>query len=149
MKIIDADSKSAKDHPLLRAFVGLVEQTVGQGVLDFTDLQSRPFMKFWQNLVIHRFDSASDDFRNIFWGTQIGLMFGQDCTGKLLSEMGYGEAYDTIRDLDMQIINGERRIYASGTLFWQGREQRQWHQVKMPLQRNGRINEVLFCADIS
>jgi hypothetical protein len=146
---MEDDSIKAREHHLIKAFTALVDETVGDGILSFDDLKSRPFLKFWKHLFIYRFDEQADDFRVILYGTHIVTMYGNDWTGKLMSEMGMNEAYADIRALNMRIINGERRVYASGNFFWQNREERIWHQVKMPLQRNGDINEVLICADIS
>ena len=144
---MDEQSTAAKENPLIKEFVTLVEETVGDGVLDFSHLQMRPFMKFWPNLNFHRHEGDLDDFRNVFWGTYCIHMFGKDCTGLLLSEMGYGDTYEKLIYDNMRIIKGERRVYASGDLLFQGREHKEWHQVKMPLQRNGSVNEVLNCVD--
>lgn len=145
---MDADSIDAKKHPLIKEFVNLVEETVGDGVLDINHIQEPPFMKFWQHFIIYRYEKDINDFRVQFYGTHTVSMYGADWTGKLLSEMGFAEAYDDIYKMNMNVLNGDRRIYAQGTLFWQNREHRKWYQVKMPLQRKGAINEVLICIDI-
>jgi len=143
------NSNSAREHPLIKEFLSLVEETVGDGELSFTNLKSRPFIKFWPFLFIYKYEKEIDDFRVILYGSHIVNMYGNDFTGKLMSEMGMKEAYRDIHQLNIKIINGERRVFASGDFHWQNREHKSWHQVKMPLERNGTINEVLVCAVIS
>ena len=101
---MDVNSTDAKEHPLIKEFVTLVDETVGDGVLDFKHLQLRPFMKFWSNLNFHRYEKDKNDFRNVYWGTNCISMFGMDCTGKLLSEMGYKNAYDEFYDTNFVIL---------------------------------------------
>lgn len=144
---MDEQSTAAKENPAIKEFVTLVEETVGDGVLEFTHLHRHPFMKFWSHLNFHRYEKDLGDFRNVFWGTYCTHMFGKDCTGLLLSEMRYGGDFDEFFRNNMRVLNGERRVYASGNFLFQGREYIEWNQVKMPLQRNGRINEVLNYVD--
>jgi len=146
---MDKESNTAKENPLIKSFVQLVDETVGDGVLDFSDLKAAPFLKYWKHLFIYKYEENINDFRVVFFGTHLVEMEGTDWTGTLMSEMNYAEALDEIHDLNMKIINGERRVFANGTIFWNKREYRNWHQVKMPLQRNGIMNEVLICMEIS
>lgn len=146
---MDQDSTAAREQPLIKDFLSLVENTVGDGVLSFNDLKSRPFTKFWPNLFIYKYEKETDDFRVTLYGTHIVSMYGNDCTGMLMSEMGMNEVYRDIHQLNLKIINGERRVFASGDFNWQNREHKIWHQVKIPLMRNGMITEVLVCADIT
>ena len=143
------DDKASKDHPLIEEFVNLVCDTVGDGVLEFSNLETPPFLKFWPHLIIYKYENDIDDFRVVFYGTHVVKMYGAEWTGKLLSEMGFAEAYDEVRELNMKALNGDHRVYSSGNLFWQNKEHRKWYQIKMPLQRHGDINEVLVCMDIS
>lgn len=145
---MDNDSTEAKNQPLIKEFVALVEKTVGDGVLDFNHLKDSAFMKFWKNIIIYRYDEDIDDLVVVMFGSYISKMHEADFTGKTLSEMGFGEKYDYTFALNMKIINGERRVYANGNLYWKEREYRKWYLVKMPLQRDGKVNEVLSCMDI-
>jgi hypothetical protein len=146
---MDVDSAQAKQHPLISEFLTLVEETVGDGVLGFRDLQNRPFMKFWKHMIIYRFEDAQNDFRVVFYGSQVVSRYDADWTGKLMSEMGFAETYDTVFELNKKIIEGERRVFASGNLHWQGREYRKWHQMKMPLKNSGGANDVLMLVDFA
>ena len=145
--MLNGQSAEAKTHPAIMEFVNLIDETTDHGVLDFIDLKTRPFMQFWNRFIIYRYEDVLNDFRVILYGTNVASLYGADWTGKLLSEMGFADAYDKIHEWNMKIINGEKRLYASGTLFWQNREHKNWHQVKIPLQRNGKINEVLIYMD--
>ena len=146
---METDSATAREHPLINEFSTLVCNTVGDGLLDFRDLQDEPFLKFWKHLIIYRYEPEINDFRVIFYGSHVVSMYGADYTNKLLSEMGFHGAFKDVFTLNMRIINGERRVYASGDLFWQEKEYRKWHQVKMPLKRKDSVNEILICMDIS
>jgi len=145
---IDLDSAAAKGHPLIKEFVSLVDETVGEGVLDFSHLRQRPFMKFWQHFIIYRYEQDIDDFRVKLYGTHVVKMYGVDWTGKLMSEIGFADAYDDIYKMNMKAMSDRNRIYASGSLFWQNRETRSWHSVKIPLSRNNDLNEILILMDI-
>ncbi len=149
MKVLEVDSPSAKEHPLIKEFVGLVDETVGDGILDFTDLQEPPFLKFWAHFIIYNYEEPIGDFRVVLFGTHVAVFYGMDGTGKLLSEIGLGEAHDEIHNLTLRVMKGDRRVYSNGTLYWQNNEHRVWNQVKMPLQRSGRVNEVLTCMHYS
>ena len=143
------DGEEAKSFPLIKDFVDTVQRTKGSGHLDFRDLQRREFMKFWKNLVIYNYEESLNDFRVVFYGTHLVEMYGRDWTGKTLSEMGFAEVYQDVLDMNLRVLKDEPLLYANGTLFWKNQEYRTWHQVKMPLQRKGKINEVLMCMGIS
>jgi len=136
---------AATKNPLLVEFVGLVDEITSDGIPDFADISSPPFMKFWRHFIIHRYDAQLADFRTILYGSHIVEIYGHDCTGMLLSEMGFGEAEDMVREMNKRCLDNRERIFATNSLFWQDREHRIYHQVKMPLRRNGEINEVLVC----
>ena len=143
--ILDRDSQAAKEHPLIKEFVDLVDETAKDGVLSFADLTTSPFMKFWRYLVIYEFEPELTDFRVRYWGSHPVTITGNDWTGKLLSEMGYMDSTEEIHVLNMEALEKRKRIFASGNLHWQSREHIDWNQVKMPLCRGESINEVLLC----
>lgn len=145
MEVINSSSLTAKEHPLIRELVDLIDETVGPGVPYLHHIQQQPFMKFWKNLFIYKYLSSINDFEVVFFGTEVVTYFGMDPTGKLLSDIGLKEAYASVYEANMRVIKGERRVYSSGTLTWQNKEHRKWHHVKMPIIRNGDEIEVLSC----
>ncbi len=102
-------------------------------------------MKFWKHLFIYRYLSDIDDFETVLFGTTVVSYYGMDATGKLLSDMGLGDAYESVYKANMRVINGEQRVYSSGTLFWQNREHLKWHHIKLPVIRKSDEREVLSC----
>ena len=139
------DDRQAKNHPLIAEFVQLVDQTASDGVPCFADIETYPFMKFWRNFIIHRYEEDVEDFRTIFYGSHIVEIYQRDCTGLLISEMGFGEAEGMIRKMNKKVLDTKERLFSTNSLFWKGQNHKVWHQVKMPLRRNGNINEVLVC----
>ncbi|NQW01361.1 MAG: hypothetical protein HQ483_16780 [Rhodospirillales bacterium] len=145
--VFETDSAAAREHPLIQDFCALICATVGDGLLEFKDIQARPFMKFWKNFIIYRYEPAEDDFRVVFYGSHVASMYGADHTGKLLSEMGFNEVYQEVHTLNKRIIDGDQQVFASGTLFWQNKKYRIWHQAKLPMKRDGGENEILVLMD--
>lgn len=139
------DSSASKDHPIIKEFISLVEKTAGKGVLEFSDIQTSPFFKFWQHLVIYRLEEEIDDFRVILFGTHVTEAFGRDCTGSLMSEMGFSDALEIIHSENKRIVNQGGQIFTSGDLSWQNRDYKKYHAVRVPLQRNGVVKESLCC----
>ena len=88
MSILDRDSQAAKENPLIKEFVELVDETTKDGLLNFADLQTPPFMKFWPYLCIYKYEPELADFRVRYWGTHLLTISGNEWTGSLLSEMG-------------------------------------------------------------
>lgn len=142
---MESGELEAKNHPLIKMFVNLFDETTSDGVPDFEDILQRPFMKFWRHFIIHTYDEEIADFRTTFYGTHITEIYQRECTGLLISEMGFGEAEDMIRNMNKKALDNRERIYASNSLFWKNNENKVYHQVKMPLRRKGNINEVLVC----
>ncbi|MFQ5764621.1 MAG: hypothetical protein ACE5GT_06810 [Rhodospirillales bacterium] len=141
------DSKVAEEHPLIRGFVRLVEKTASDGLISFTDLETEPFMKFWRNLTIFEYLDDENEFISRFCGTQVTEFFGRDQTGKRLKELGFGEKEDTdIRQMHLDALNGKKPVYVSSSFFYQDREYKKWHQVKMPLKRGDSVKETLGCV---
>ncbi len=60
MKAVPADDL---DDPLVIKFL---EAIGDRKYLDFADLQQKNFMKFWSNIVIHRYEDG--DFTFVFFG---------------------------------------------------------------------------------
>lgn len=140
--MIIRDSQEAKDQPVIVEFVQLVRTTVGDGVLDFSHLQTRPFMPFWKSFSIVEYLQNEDDFRSLMCGSELANAYGRDQTGKRISELEFGEIEDEMRQLHFDALKGEL-VYASCTFGFQKRDYKKWHQVKMRITHNGRANETV------
>lgn len=145
MNDVDAHSEDAENNPFIMEFVNLVDEVAGDGVLDFLDLQFRPFMKYWQHFIIYRHQPDIDDFSIRMFGSHLVDMIEKDCSGGLMSEIGLSTSFQALYDINIRVLSENLRIFTSGTLYWQNKEHKQWHSVKMPLRRNGLVNEVLAC----
>lgn len=143
---VDTNSTDAMNHPVIKKFITLVEETTKDGILDYTDLQTRPFMKFWLYFMILRQEADANDFRFILYGTDVANAYGKDCTGLLLSEMGYGNDESRIYEEHLRTVETSCRIYGNGNVIWQSRDHIEYHLVRVPLRRNGKINESLTCV---
>ena len=139
------DVGEAENNPLLNEFVSLVDQTTSDGIPSFKDIQAAPFMKFWKNFMIYRYEENLDDFRVVLYGTHLAENSGFDCTGLVMSDMGFGTAEDMIRNMNKEVIKTGERIYATNSLYWQNKEHRVFHQIRMPLRRSDCVKEVLVC----
>lgn len=138
--------KAAETYPLIKEFVDLVDNTADDGVLDFAELQTPPFIKFWKNLIIMRYLEESDDFVSILCGSEAVHGFGNEITGQMLTEIiPHDDARRMIKQQHLDALNGRKRIFWSGKLDWNHKQCSTWYQVKMPLQRQGNVNETLTC----
>jgi len=145
--IIDLHCPDAQQRPLIRDFIKLVDLTVGEQILDFSQLQSRPFCLFWPNILIYRFVPDLVDYRIIFAGTTTCKTYDKDLTGKLMTEMNFGPALKDLRKLNDQVMANKNRYYLSGIHDWEDKKYVKWWQIRMPLKRSGQVNEVLLCLD--
>ncbi len=146
---MDDPTQTPPGHPLLDEFAGMVKALSTDGIASFTDLTSEPFMVYWKNLIIYRHEPEIADFRIVFFGTEVAASYGEDWTGRLLSQSGFEKGYESIYQINLEIMQNHRHVSDSGSLDWQDRGYKKWHEVKMPLRRNGEINEVLvyMCFD--
>lgn len=135
----------ARKHPIISEFVDLVDSSVDNGIPSFDLIQSKPFMKFWQHFIIHRWDDEKQDFYTVLYGSHICYMNSHDYTGYYMADMNFGEAEDFVRSMNKECLDTRKRIFNSNSLFWKNEKHRVFHQVKMPLIRNEAINEVLVC----
>jgi hypothetical protein len=147
---MDVNDENPHERPLLSGFAELVDATTADGIPDFTDLQAGPYLRFWPNLIIYRHEPEEMDFRILFFGTTVTSSYGQDWTGQLVKQSGFGKSYDVIHKVNVGLVNGElKRVADSGSFVFQNREHKMWYEIKMPLRRNGQINEVLVIMDFS
>ena len=141
MAINDFISSYSKDEitdPLLLEFLDAVG---GQGYIDCEVLQSKDFMKYWPNISIHRYED--EDFTYIHFGTQLVEHMKCERTGKRVLELTDHPRKEVLFDALMEVHKNKKPMYTVGNLKIDGREHKQWQQVKMPMQRNGGMNEVL------
>jgi hypothetical protein len=136
-------SGTAQNHLLIREFVALVNATAPDGALSFSDTQTRPFMKFWSNLIISEYLKNENDFLCRFLGTTLVKNYGADHTGKLMSERGTKEAQEFLMQLNLDALKGEGLIYASGNVFWETKTNKRWHQVRTGLKYGKIIDATL------
>jgi len=141
--MMSVENELPAEYSLIDDFVDLVDASTAGGVLRFDQLESGPFMQYWKNLIIYRHEPDISDFRVILFGTEVAGSYGEDWTGQLLSTAGFEKGYEAIYRVNLEIMSNGKRIPDTGTLEWQGRDYRSWHEIKMPLKRNGEINEVL------
>jgi len=140
----------ALERPLLEQFTKLIDQVSDDGVADFAVLQTQPFIRFWPNLVIYRHEPDARDFRILLFGTKVATNYEKDWSGLLVKDSGFGKGYETIYNVNMGLISGgNQRLADSGTFNFQNRDHVNWYEIKMPLRRNGEINEVLVIMDFN
>ena len=135
--------EDARSHPLIDDFIVLVEKTRGEGVLNFADLQTPLFMPYWKNLCILEFVPGKEDYRFRFWGTELVHLYEYDLTDKMMSQVYPDDRYKHLHDLHTESMKDQETICASGNLAWMDREHTKWHQVTMPLERNGKVAETV------
>jgi len=65
--------------------MSLVEKTASGGILDFTHLQTDPFMEHWNKLCIIEYVEDKADYRFKLWGTELTRLFETDPTNKMMA----------------------------------------------------------------
>lgn len=140
------DSPSAKQHPGLRAFAQLVEETAADGVPSLADVQSRPFSAYWPNLMIVQKLPEQDTFMFRLFGSKLVDAFGRDMTGKLISDIGNEKVGNEVVDRHAKVLTGRQPIYVENNFYWSPRDYLKWVQVIFPLRRAGDISDTLSCV---
>jgi hypothetical protein len=128
------DSVQAKQNPLIMEFVDLVTDTVGDGILSFSDTQSRPFMKFWSRLTISKYLKDKNEFKCVFFGTMLVNTFGRDLTKTTISDRGWGESESSLRQFHEDAFTKRKPIFLSSSLHFVNKNYQLMHQVKMPIK---------------
>jgi hypothetical protein len=118
---------------------------IGDKTISFEEISDRHFHHFWKYLIIYRHQPDNRDFHVIHFGTDVVGSYGEDWTGKILSQVSHEMSFEQIYNDNLEVMENRSRLFANGDLDWQDRGFKKWHQVKMPLMRNGGINEVLIC----
>ena len=144
--MLERESIIAKENPIVAEFVRLLEETVGNGVLSFADLQEKKFMPFWQFFIIAEYIEEKQDFKIVFFGTAMQKAYVTDHTGSYLSEMNLGDQEEAVRQLHLDVLNNRKRLYSSGCFDWFKEGNTNWYQVKVPLKRGSLEKETLTCV---
>jgi hypothetical protein len=136
-------------HPKINEFVELVDETAPDGIPDIDNLLKEPFLKYCRNWIIYHHKPEISDFLVTYFGSEVVESYGEDWTQRLLSKSDFEKGYDTIYRINLEIIDGHEMVADSGTLDLQDRTLKNWYEIKMPLKRNGEVNEVLvfMCFD--
>ena len=142
--LIIVDCDEAKQKPQIAEFVDLVDQTAGAGgVLHQNQFQDAAFVKYWSNSMIAVLDELKDDFKFLFFGTELVSLHGRELTGKFLSEMGLRTTEDTVRQLNANVIENRTPIFSSGRVDIMHEDFKKWWHVKLPFERNDGIPSTL------
>ena len=124
--------------PLILEFISAISD---QEYLDFEVLQQKEFMKFWPYIAIHRY--ADGDFTYIYFGSYLVDHFGFERTGVKVSEIDHPVQRNELLHILNEVLNTKKPSYAVGNLEIFKKGYKKWQQIKIPLRRNGQINEVL------
>ena len=144
--MIERESIIAKENHIVAEFVRLLEETVGDGVLSFSDIQEKKFMPFWQYFIIAEYIKKKHDFKIIFFGTAMRSAYENDYTGSYLSEMNFGKQEEAVRQLHLDVLNDNKRLYSHGCFDWFKQDNTNWYQIKVPLKRGDLVKETLTCV---
>ena len=131
---VEHDSPEARDHPLIREFVELVDASAADGVLTLKTFQTPPFMKCWESALIYDLDDDRADLTVRFFGSRLVDAYDRDCTGGKFSDMGYGEHEDYFQRQNLAACLDGERTYVRGRHYWNDKNYFICHQVKMPLR---------------
>ena len=148
--MLSIGSQNENDHPLITEFVDLVNETVSENVLDFADIQSKPFIRFWPNLLILKAaeDKANrpDAFIKLWGGAWVGAP-GSEMTGKNFSEINLGNVKDEILKTHLKSLKDREMFIAYSLPNWTGMNfEIGCRHVTFPLKRRDGVTETLTCA---
>ena len=141
--LFERDNDRTINHPKIKAFLKACEQATGGKLLSLPVIQSAALIKFSSQIMTAVWVPNKKDFKFKFCGTHIAKNYGMDITGKYIAETTPPEASQQFIELYKEIIRDQKNIFLGGTLEPRGKEYIDWDQVSMPLERNGRVNEVI------
>ena len=133
-KFYKKDSVQAEQDPLIKEFVDLVADTVGDGFLSFSDTQSRPFMKFWPRLTISKYLKDSNEFNCVFFGTMLVSTFGKDLTKTTIKDRDWGQSESFFRQFHEDAFTKRKPVFITSSLHFVNKNYQLMHQVKMPIK---------------
>jgi len=106
----NTSSERINENPKIKEFVDLVHSTKGDNWLKFADLQKRPFMQFWKNMVIAKYHDEMDDFEIVFYGVTIVDLLKRDATGKFTKDDDYTVSSPKISEAHWKVLKEEKKI---------------------------------------
>ena len=95
----------------------------------------------YRAIAINKYEDG--DFTFVFFGTDLVNNIGYERTGAKVLELTNHTRKEVLFDALMEIHTTKETLFAAGNSKKEGREHKKWEQVKMPLRRNGKMNEVL------
>lgn len=137
------NAQRTQTQSFMNEFVDLIDAVAADGIPSTTDLLTEPFIRYRQNLIIYRHEPLVRDFRVTLFGTEVVESYGEDWIDKFLSEVGSEKGYETIYRVNLEIMEGSKRVADSGELKRHFNNFSCWHEIKMPLRRRGIVSEVL------
>jgi len=139
----EINSEKTKQHPVIIDFLETVDQVTRGEVLKFVQVQSKELFKYSNSLMIAEFDFEKDDFKFRFCGSNITEYYAMNITGKYISETTDEKFSVHFIQNYKDIMREKKNIFYYGTLQPRGKDYIDWYQVSMPLERNGKVNEVI------
>jgi len=133
-----SNSRDIISDPLVLEFIDKVS---GHKYFDFEDLTQKKYIKYWPHISIHRYEN--EDFTYVFYGSQLVNHIGEERTGYKISELPNYKHKERFFNALLEVLNTKKPTYGIGNVYTPGKEFKIWQQVKIPLQRNGEVNEVL------
>lgn len=103
-------------------------------------------MPLWRYFIIAEYIKNKRDFKLIYFGTAMQNAYETDHTGSYLSEMNLGDQEEAVRQLHLDVLSNNKRLYSSGCFDWFKKDNTNWYQVKIPLKRGDRVKETLTCV---
>lgn len=144
MANIFRDLPETIDHPEIVNFQNLCAEICGDAPVSFESLWSNPkFYPFWRDCIIMRWDEQRQDFRILFWGTDIANGYGRDLSGKYLEDDTRKGSESKFRPLHLESFREQKKIYVGGTMDWVDKEYANWSMLIQPLSRKGKVSETL------
>ncbi|OEJ65189.1 hypothetical protein BEN30_15055 [Magnetovibrio blakemorei] len=134
-KMVIENCEQAKNDATIAAFVKLFETDAVDGVLDFRTLQEPRYMPFWKSFYITQLVEGGH-IRFVYFGTSLVDGYGKELTGQIATVEEFGAAYETLRKINLRVIEDKTIQYTSGSLDWLDKDFRNWHRVNVPLLKN-------------
>ncbi len=141
--LFEHDCEAAEKNPRIVAFMTAVREAAGDAVFTQRMFQEPEFSSFWPNSVITRHVEERDDYLFVLVGGELVAMGGRDMTGKYISEGNYARTEADLRKYNADVIREGRTIYCCGSIDIKNQEYKSWHQVKLPFEMSGKLNQTL------
>ena len=116
MPDFNRDLAETQDHPNLINLLDVCNATCGEQAVQFSNFKSSPFLEFWSSSLILRWDAKRNDFRYIFWVTQLATVYGLELTDKYISDGDHKNRKKPFIKAHFESMSLEKLVYLSGTL---------------------------------